>query len=91
MNGSEATIGCVASNCKFELFGDNIASSILAAPTVFIGGFMARSARKDQSITQKNDASSISNRRGMSRRAKRNSNKRDRQFLNKELRIEKME
>jgi hypothetical protein len=46
---------------------------------------MARSPRKDPSITQKNDASSISNTRRKARRAKTNSNKRDRQLLNKDL------
>jgi hypothetical protein len=46
---------------------------------------MARSLGKDQSITGKNDASCIGNKRRMARRAKRNSNKRDRQFLNKDL------
>ena len=47
---------------------------------------MARSHFKDQSISQKNDASCMSNKRGMARRAKRNSNKRDRQFLDKDSR-----
>lgn len=46
---------------------------------------MARSLCKDQSISQKNDASCIGNKRGMARRAKRNSNKRDRQRLDKDL------
>jgi hypothetical protein len=46
---------------------------------------MAKSLGKDQSIGQKNNASCISNKRGMARRAKRNSNKRDRQLLKKEL------
>lgn len=46
---------------------------------------MARSLHKDQSITQKNDASSIGNKRRKARKAKTNSNKRDRQFLNKDL------
>ncbi len=46
---------------------------------------MARSPRKDQSITQKNDASSIGNERRKARKAKTNSNKRDRQFLSKDL------
>lgn len=46
---------------------------------------MARSLFKDPSITQKCDATCIPNRRGMARRAKRNSNKRDRQRLGKEL------
>ncbi len=45
---------------------------------------MARPA-KDLSITQKNDASCINNKRGMARRAKRNSNKRDRQMLKREM------
>jgi len=45
---------------------------------------MARNLHKDPSIRQKNDASSISSKRGMARRAKRNSNKRDRQLLKKE-------
>lgn len=36
-------------------------------------------------IHQKNDASCIGNRRGMARRAKRNSNKRDRQALQQDL------
>lgn len=40
---------------------------------------------KDPSIHQKNDASSINNKRGMARRAKRNSNKRDRQQCDKVL------
>jgi restriction endonuclease len=44
---------------------------------------VARQA-KDQSISQKNDASCINNKRGMAHRAKRNSNKRDRQFLSRE-------
>lgn len=46
---------------------------------------MARSLCKDQSITQKNDASCIGNHRHMAHRAKTNSNKRDRQFLRKLL------
>jgi len=46
---------------------------------------MARSLNKDQSITQKNDASSIGNKRRKARKAKTNSNKRDRQFLQKDL------
>jgi len=46
---------------------------------------MARSLHKDQSITQKNDASCIGNARRKARRAKTNSNKRDRQFLDKDL------
>jgi hypothetical protein len=46
---------------------------------------MARSLHKDPSISQKNDASSIGNKRGMAKRAKRNSNKRDRQKLQKDL------
>lgn len=46
---------------------------------------MARSLHKDPSINQKNDASCISNRRGKARRAKRHSNKRDRQLLRKDL------
>ena len=50
---------------------------------------MARSLCKDQSISQKNDASCIGNKRGMARRAKRNSNKRDRQLLQKDLEIRK--
>lgn len=45
---------------------------------------MARNLHKDPSITSKNDASCINNKRGMARRAKRNSNKRDRQSLTKE-------
>lgn len=51
---------------------------------------MARSLCKDQSIIQKNDASCIGNRRGKARRAKRNSNKRDRQFLKKDLKEQTM-
>ena len=47
---------------------------------------MAKSLGRDQSIHQKNNASSINYRRGKARRAKRNSNKRDRQYLNKLLR-----
>jgi hypothetical protein len=46
---------------------------------------MARSQFKDMSITQKNRASCINSKRGMARRAKRNSNKRGRQRLMKEL------
>jgi len=46
---------------------------------------LARSLRKDPSITQKNDASGIGNKRGKARRAKTNSNKRDRQCLRKDL------
>jgi hypothetical protein len=46
---------------------------------------MARSLFKDMSISQKNNASCINNKRGMARRAKRNSNKRDRQRLQREL------
>lgn len=46
---------------------------------------MARSLHRDQSISQKNNASCIGNKRGMARRAKRNSNKADRQFLQKDL------
>jgi len=46
---------------------------------------MARKARKDQSITQSNDASSIGNRRRMNKKAKTNSNKKDRQRLKKDL------
>ena len=46
---------------------------------------MARSLFRDPSIRQKNDATCIGNKRGMARRAKRNSNKRDRQLLRKEL------
>jgi hypothetical protein len=46
---------------------------------------MARSLHRDQSISQKNNASCIGNQRGMARRAKRNSNKKDRQFLKKDL------
>ena len=46
---------------------------------------MARSHRKDPSIDQSNDASSIGNKRDMARRAKRQSNKTDRQALQREL------
>lgn len=46
---------------------------------------MARSLHKDPSITQKNDASSIGNKRRKARKAKTNSNKRDRQFLQRDL------
>ena len=46
---------------------------------------MARSHFRDQSISQKNDSSSIGNKRGMARRAKKNSSHRDRQMLKKEL------
>lgn len=46
---------------------------------------MARSLHRDPSISQKNDASCIGNKRGMARRAKRHSNKVDRQALKKEL------
>lgn len=46
---------------------------------------MARSLGRDQSIKQKNDASSIGNNRGMARRAKRHSNKVDRQRLKRQL------
>ncbi len=52
---------------------------------------MARSLHKDQSITQKNNASSIGNKRRKARKAKTNSNKRDRQLLNKLLQIEIIE
>ncbi len=41
--------------------------------------------RKEGCITQKNDASCIGSKRGMARRAKRNSSKRDRQRLKKEV------
>lgn len=47
---------------------------------------MSKSALKNQKITQKNDASSIGNKRGMARRAKKNSSHRDRQRLKEELR-----
>ena len=47
---------------------------------------MARSHFKDSyCITQDTDASMINNKRGMARRAKTQSNKRDRQFLLKDL------
>ena len=46
---------------------------------------VARQQFRDPSIHQKNDASCIPNKRGMARRAKRNSGKRDRQRLAKEL------
>lgn len=46
---------------------------------------MARSLGRDQSISQRNNASSIGNKRGMARRAKRKSNKTDRQTLKKDL------
>lgn len=46
---------------------------------------MARSLGRDQSVAQRNNASCIGNKRGMARRAKRNSNKRDRQFLARDL------
>lgn len=46
---------------------------------------MARSLHKDPSITQSNDASSIGNKRRMARKAKTQSNKSDRQALNKDL------
>lgn len=45
---------------------------------------MART-RRDPSINQKNDASSIGNKRQMAKRAKRHSNKQDRQNLQKDL------
>ena len=48
---------------------------------------MARSLHKDSSITQSNDASCIGNHRGMARRAKRNSNKTDRQSLKIDTRL----
>jgi hypothetical protein len=44
--------------------------------------------KKRLNITQSNDASSIGNKRGKAKRAKRNSSKRDRQRLNKELTLE---
>ena len=46
---------------------------------------MARSKGKDPSITQDNDASCIGNKRRMARKAKTQSNKKDRQALKKEL------
>lgn len=46
---------------------------------------MARSLGRDPSIKQKNDASCINNTRGMARRAKRHSNKVDRQRLKEDL------
>ncbi len=46
---------------------------------------MARNLHKDPSISQKNDASCIGNKRGMAKCAKRNSNKRDRQKLKKDM------
>lgn len=46
---------------------------------------MARSLGKDPSITSSNDASCIGNKRRKARTAKTNSNKSDRQRLNKEL------
>lgn len=46
---------------------------------------MARSIGKDPSITQKNDASCIGNKRKKAHKAKTNSNKRDRQILKKDL------
>lgn len=46
---------------------------------------MARNLHKDPSISQKNDASCIGNKRCMAKRAKRNSNKRDRQRLKNDL------
>lgn len=49
---------------------------------------MARSLGRDPSITQKNNASSIGNARRKARRAKTNSNKRDRQLLKKDLQTE---
>lgn len=48
---------------------------------------MARSMMRDPSIHQKNIASCVGNRRGMARRAKRNSSKRDRQTLARGLRL----
>lgn len=53
--------------------------------------YMARNLRKDQSIVPSNDASCIGNRRGMARRAKRQSNKSDRQHLNKMLKLDYQE
>jgi hypothetical protein len=46
---------------------------------------MARQHFKDPSISQRNDASCINNKRGMARRAKRKSGKTDRQLLKKAL------
>lgn len=46
---------------------------------------MARKHFKDPSIDQSNDASSINNKRGMARRAKRKSGKTDRQLLQRDL------
>lgn len=46
---------------------------------------MSRNLHKDPSISQKNDASCINNKRGMAKRAKRNSNKRYRQLKQKEM------
>ena len=46
---------------------------------------MARSLRRDPSISQKCNAGCIGSRRGMARRAKRYSNKRDRRLLRQEL------
>lgn len=48
---------------------------------------MARNS-KDPSISIRNDASCINNKRGMARRAKRNSNKRDRQLLRADLAVQ---
>lgn len=46
---------------------------------------MARSLGKDPSISQRNDASCIGNKRRKARKAKTNSNKTDRQRLKKDL------
>jgi hypothetical protein len=46
---------------------------------------MARSHNRDPSITQANGKKGISPKRGMSARAKRHSNKVDRQLLKKDL------
>lgn len=46
---------------------------------------MARSLGRDPSITQSNNASSIGNKRRKARRAKTQSNKTDRQRLQKDL------
>lgn len=49
---------------------------------------MKRKIIKAVSVTQANDVSSIGNKRGMARRAKRQSHKTQRQFLKKEMKNE---
>ena len=47
---------------------------------------MARNPRKDPSINLGNRMCGVNKKRGMNKRAKRHSNKKDRQLLNRDLR-----